>query len=324
MPDLDVVVPALAPVDAPVIATAVDAAVASKDVSAFLEARHAERSGKPLELPTDTTAAPAQPEADTPALSRKQREQQLTNDRIRDAVSRAVAEKDAEIARLRGTNPTPTPAPKEAAPAPAKFDSWDVWSEKNKDASYDDYIDARADHRFEQRHAAVTREQEQRTRAQQSETLQQTFLQRAAKAVEADPEVLTHLAPGLLNALIPTSAVPDGQPITVHNVIADHVMKSDVGLQLLTHFTDHPDDYAALATLPPADFYLRMGKLEVALEKGTPKPPDPKPVSKMTPPPVTLGSRAADPTDPIDAAVASGDIHSFLAARERQRAAQRL
>lgn len=303
MSELEIAAPAQA--DAP--ATAMDAAVDSRDFSAFRAASLAEREGKPLELPKkEATEAPA-PKVETPERQLSKRQQQIND------YERRIAEQDAELARLRTATPKTDqpPAPKTTpAPAPEKFESWDTYSTAHPDASYDDYIDARADFRFEQRQQAIQRDQQQAQRAQAVETTQRTFVERMQKLTETDPEFVNGIHPGLL-ALRPTHALTAGESPTVHNAIADHIMRSDLGPQMLKHFTDHPEDYAEIAALPPQDFFIRMGKLEAALERPQAGASDPKPVSRMAPPATTLGTRASTPVDEEDAAVGSKDFSRF-------------
>lgn len=310
MPESEIAAPAQ---DSPV--SAVDAAVMDRDMTAFSAARAAERLGKPLDPPVkDTTEAPAPKVDDVRTLSKRQ---QQIND-----YERRIAEQDAELARLRAPKPVAAqpPAPKASpAAAPEKFEAWDTYSEKHPDASYDDYIDARADFRFEQRQAAIQREAHQAQRAQTVEATQKTFVERMTKLTQADPEFVNGIAPGLL-ALRPTHTLGEGEQATVHNAIADYVMESEQGPQLLKHFTDHPDDYAAVAQLPPDKFFARMGKLEAALERPVVSS-DPKPVSRMTPPATTLGTRASTPVDEEDAAVESRNFARFHEIQTRRRLA---
>ena len=103
-----------APPPAPV--SAVDAAVSEKNVSAFRDARRAEREGKPLpavDVKAPEPVKPAEPVAPAQPDRTLSRRQQDANDRIRDAVERARTADAAEIARLRALVPA-TPA----APAP--------------------------------------------------------------------------------------------------------------------------------------------------------------------------------------------------------------
>src|SRR3989442_13142458 len=103
--------PSAEPVAAPT-QTAVEAAVVSGDFGSFKEAGRAERVNKPLpdvplEVPSDPpTAKAATPAPVAPAPERTlSKRQQDINDRIREAVERATADKDAEIARLRTSQP---------------------------------------------------------------------------------------------------------------------------------------------------------------------------------------------------------------------------
>jgi hypothetical protein len=101
-------------------------------------------------------AAPAQPDA--PAVSKRQQE---INDHIRRATTAETenARLREENARLKGTAPradAPPAAPAQPeAPTVAKFPTLEQWSAAHPEKSFDDFLEARDEHREQQRTAAA-------------------------------------------------------------------------------------------------------------------------------------------------------------------------
>jgi hypothetical protein len=122
-----------ATVETPVIpATAVDQAVASNDVSAFREARRAERSGKPLApsspdsasgepvdqaASTDATSKPPASEPGKPKKNADTRVQELLADRARERERAERAERELAALRTGQTPPKDVPADSSTATA---------------------------------------------------------------------------------------------------------------------------------------------------------------------------------------------------------------
>lgn len=334
--------PADASAPVPVV-TAADHAVASGDVASFKEARRAERSGKPLETPpADSSSAEpvdqaASTDASTPPASEPGTNRRRNSDtRVPELLADRARERERadrlerELAQLRQpAQPSTDAKPAGSSPAaaqPAAFPSYDAFLATKPDASYEEYLDARADFRADQKYRALKAEETHAAeRAQLSRTQQERatkFQERITAVTATDPEFISRISPDVL-ALKPFDALLPGERPSALNAIAEELLSSPLAPQLMRHFTDHPEVLQHLGTLSPRDLLREMGKLEASF-------PDAHAAAPLTPvtgapaPPTVLGTKPAAPANPIDAAVASGDMTAFKAERMRQRiAAQR-
>jgi hypothetical protein len=319
--------PAGTPAADSVPTTAADQAVQTNDMAAFKAARQAERLGKPLALPPLSTEPPAAARDDEPPASPTTPEaarelsnrQKAINERVIDAVARATADKDAEIARLRAQ----VPAPREAAsdPEPDANDST-----KYPDGQYDRaYVKdmglwaAREVGRQEQ----ATRYQAEhaqraaaQVRAQQAQFAKYAETFTAAK--QADPDRIARIDARLLR-LDTSASLAEGQQPTVGHRVADAVVAAADPIALLEALSD-PAVETTLArayAVSDAELYRAIGRLE-----GRPAATPPtKHVTSAPPPVTTLGTRAADSSDPIQTAVVNNDLSAFKAEKLRLRAA---
>jgi hypothetical protein len=337
--------------DAPLSAS--DQAVANGDVAGYRAVRAAERAGKPIPTPSADSssaepveqAASTDAQTDTPA-SETGRPQKNAETRIKEllakekaaaaraeAAERRLAELEARPSQPDAKRAEPSPAPVGKIDYPKELASYDDHLAAHPEASYDDYMDARADYRTDQREQLKARAtQEETARTQAAETVRQRDArakQQFDEAVKADPDFWTNVSDEI-KALRPTDSLRDpktgkftGQ-VNRGNVLADEILKSDVAPQLMRHFSDHPEEMRRILALPEYDdFKEALVSLKLTL-KGSAKPAEP-PTPQLTQapkPPTTVGSRTGVPADAIDAAVAADDVAAFKAAKLRQRAAQ--
>lgn len=330
---------------APETVSAVDQAVAAKDVAAFREARSAERLGKPLtvvpesspgpvaEQPasTEVTEKPAS-EPGKPQRNAETRVRELLEERARERERAATLERELAELKARLTPPAkdgqPASSPaaaKDGIAYPAELTSYDAFLAAHPDATYEEYSDARSDFRSEAREQLKTRtQQEAQTREQRQQAIQQRdqqFRERLDAAVKADPEFLNGISEEV-QALKPFDAIRDAsgrwkeQPTGYHGV-AEQILGSDVAPLLMRHFSDHPEDLHRIAKLDPVRLIKEVAKIEDKLSR----PDPPKTVTSAPRPPTTLGSKPSAATDPVEAAVVSGDVAAFRAAREAERRA---
>lgn len=285
--------------------------------------------------PASETGQPRKRNADT-------RVQELLAERARERERAERAEQ--ELAELRSgrqpkqeQRPEPESRPAPATAKPAAFPSYDDYLTEHPDVSYEDYIDARTEHRF---NALQQQQAEQRARETRETEYTQSIKARDEQSserlktyIESDPE-LVKLPPaerakaffeGIsdeVKSLRPFDAIRDAkgqwteQPTAKH-AVAEALLKSDVAPQLMRHFTDHPEDLANLYKLKePDDLFRAFGKLEERIQRGASKPAAPRTVVTAAPDPGTiLGTRPAAPADPEKAALARGDFRAFEAER---------
>jgi hypothetical protein len=258
-----------------------------------------------------------------------------------------------ELARTSTPKPDDPPASSATAPAKKTYDGkkYAELPDAPKLEAYADYneyladlsvfiADTRAEERDQARQQQETETARERTHAQRREAFDRsvsTFAERAT--AELPPEImalagaaaggdqaitreqLDGLDPQLFR-LTPTFLLAADQPITFGNLVADQLLASDHPVQLLRHLSD-PTEAARLSKLDPPALLKEIGKIEAGFTAGgeKPGPAAPKLITDAPRPATTLGTRPAVPTDPIDAALASGDQAAFKSARLAARAA---
>lgn len=308
--------------DTPIPETSVEQAVKSGDQSAYKLARAAEKSGKPL--PTNADPSPAEPVAQVASTDASPqpasepgtpKPKSNAETRIKELLAETKELKTKLDAATRPPSQVPDVPQAASSPAPVavvKFPSYDDWSAKQPDdrASYEEYIDARAVHVFQQQQQAHD-EQHARTAAQRDQAARiQAYQQRADTFVAAHPDYAAVVNP-----------LASGTPVTpTSDAIGDLVARSDVGPQLLYHLGTHLEVFQRLVSLPERLAVYELGKLEASF--AAPATPNPEPRTHVPEPPTTLGRRSADPSDPTEAIVASGDQAAYKAQRQRDRLAQ--
>lgn len=306
----------------PVAETVAEQAIVSGDVAAYRSARQAERAGKPLSSPADSTpAAPAVQAASTDASSAPASEpgtsptKRNADTRIQELLTERHTSKERitalerEIETLR--RPPVPDAPAASSPATATGDAFPEhadWIAKpgHETRSYEDYLDARADHRAEIRQRERQRETDQQQARQAAETVTRGYQDRLDTFRTDHADFDDVIAP-ILTWASPNAAA-----------LVEAIQRSEAGPALAYALGQDQAACKRLLGLPPVVALVELGKLEAKL---TTAPPPGKPITEAPTPPTTLGRRAADPTDEADAAVAAGDVVAFRAARLKQRVA---
>lgn len=303
-----------------------DSATAVDTPSTQPEEQAASTDAKEIE-PASEPGVPPKKNADTRKAELKAQIQAEAK-RLRE-IREAVAREEGRLEALKPATQTDEPRAK-SSPAPADagftFPTFDQFLDKAPNASYEDYIDARADARYAfretQQREAVERESRTKAFTEQVET----FKGRLAEAEKADPEFKGSLSPEILS-LRPSSYLhAHGEPITPQSELAERFLKSPVGPQLMRHFSTHQEDYARFtSSLPPDEFYVELGKLEGRLDGGQTAAPASAPnyTTKAPKPPTTLGTRPTDGGDPIVAALARRDFAAFKAHENKRELAAR-
>lgn len=285
----------------------------------------AAKTPEPVKSPEPVAA---QSIADEPARATSKRQQQIND------YERGIAERDAEIARLRAAQ-APAPAPTQ----PEKI------AESKRIASMPDYPKL-ANFESVEEHAAAAamfvqdvraREASDRTQAETASRASlkrvESFVSKLDKAVEADPAFGDKLSPRV-RALKPISGMtPDERrhagPL---NILWEKVYDSPQTAALMTHFSQHPEELtrlenppAEIAALPPVqqiDWMMReFYKLDARFDTPTPAPAPARVTTKLVtdaPEPATvLGTRAAEPADEYSESIRSRDFLRFQNAKHK-------
>ena len=185
-------------------------------------------------------------------------------------------------------------------------------------ATYRDFVDARADYRIRLAQQADRAERAQQSDAQREQQTVSTFLARTEAFKAAHPDYLSVVTdPEVL-------AIANAQPY-LHRAIAE----SDHGPAVAYYLGTHLEECRQLATAPTqAAFDRAFGRLEARLEAATPAAAPaaastPNHVTRAPAPPVTLGSRPAEPADDVERAGARRDVGAYIRTMNAREAAAR-
>ena len=342
----DVETPTASPEAASPPVDPIDSAVASGDVAAYRAAKLEARSGKTADKAPDPPAEPVKAEASAPTgepagedaeIAKIPTDQRVTDPETGDVLDRRtragkrivallgrVKSYEARIAELQAqigqqTPPKAPDAPKAPASTADPFPNFDAWlaQDGNAEKSYEEYIDARADHRTEQRLAADRAKQHQSdTDRAQAERFRALDSREAAFSKD-HPDYTEVVRPAAEQL---ARGVAKQHPTAL--AIAEFVQLSDQGPAIAYFLGQHPEEHQRLAALPPAVALVELGSLV-----GRPQPaaapaqPVTPPVSSAPKPPTTLGTKSTGPVDPIESAVVADDFPAYRAARLRERTA---
>lgn len=261
------------------------------------------------------------PGPDGKPLSKRQ---QAANDKIREAVEKGIATERARaeaaerrLAEFEAKGKTGEPAKPAEKPAAAAED---------KEPTLDDFLDqpdpylalsrALVKYDLAQAKKADAAEREQATRADQAQQgiqkLFTTYQERetAFKATVPDFDAKTEAVRHQLD---------------VRSPLVGALLDSPVAPQLILHLADNPADFERIGRLGTVNLpaaLRELGKLEAKYEAAAaPAPADtpaPKVVTSAPKPATTLGSRAADPADEVQGAVARKDFRAYEAEANRR------
>lgn len=293
----------------------------------------AQEPSQPAAAPAETEDAPAQDATGRPILEDGKpisKRQHAANERIRQAVERGIAEarkrdeqRIADLeAQIHGRQPA-TPASESAAPTgPAKPRMADFEARIGVAGGFESYAaaveafqDARDTWREEvaAQDAAQRQAMEAKTAAERAiADVVQGHTQREQAILEAHPDYHTKTR-SLREAL------DVDQPLT------QALLKLPHSADVLLHLAEHTDELQRIGALGLTDLpaaCVALGKLDAQYETrahATAAPVLPKKhVTSATEPPITLGTRPAEPADAAKAAVARGSLHDYDAEMTRR------
>ena len=207
-------------------------------------------------------------------------------ERINELTKRAhEAEREAQRWREAAERKTADPSEK---PNPDKF------------GSYDEYVEALADWKADQRVAESFKrrdaERSQAAEARAAEAKAQAWAERQSEFREATPDY---------DAVVGKSAVQ----IAPH--VVDTLLDSDSGPELAYHLAKHPETVKRINALSPLSAARELGRIEATLSN--PAAPQIKPASKAPAPITPVRSSAPAAVD-----LASANMDQYIAARRKQ------
>ena len=207
-------------------------------------------------------------------------------ERINELTKRAH-EAEREVQRLREASER-RPAETAEKPSPDKF------------GSYDEYVEALADWKADQRVAESFKkrdaERSQAAAARAAEARAQAWAERQSEFREATPDY---------DAVVGKSSVQ----VAAH--VVDTLLDSDSGPELAYHLAKHPETVKRINALSPLAAARELGRIEAALS--IPAAPQVKPASKAPAPITPVRSSAPAAVD-----LASANMDQYIAARRKQ------
>lgn len=209
----------------------------------------------------------------------------------RNAAYTARRETEAELYRRMSEERAQQPAQRqaEAASTEPKRENFD---------SYEDYLEARADWRAEQKVEAKLREQHQAGQRHAQAATQEQQLARFHQQMDKARESVADFD----DVMDAASEAPLTQ------AMRDAILESDVGALLAYHLAKSPAEANRIARLSPARQVMALGALEAALQTRTPSQP-----SKAPPPIKPLGGGSGGARDP-----AKMSMDEYMAHRAKQ------
>lgn len=195
----------------------------------------------------------------------KERSRDLAEHKRELAAERSERQKlAARLAELEAPKRTAEPvraAP--AAPAAGKPKASDF-------ENYEDFIEAMADHKAEEKFAAREKSGQERERTAKIDKdiheWKSGFSNRIQERVKAEPDYLSKLSEEV-KALKPIyNAIRDGEPVTASNYVADRLISSKRAPDLAMYFSVNKGELERLATLRTTeDVLYEMAKIEATL-----------------------------------------------------------
>jgi hypothetical protein len=195
------------------------------------------------------------------------------------AAARARAEAaERRIAALEARSAQPTPnqsqARTEAPQRPQAAPDDDPQPKQEDFEDYGEYVEKRARWAARDEHRQAQRQAQAHSAAKAYvDTIGgvvNKFHERLTSAGNGDRAAFLESINPAIAGLRPSFLLDEGETATTHTVIADEIVDSEKGPQLMRYFSDHQDEFQRIATLrTPRDIAREMAKLEAKLDGAT-------------------------------------------------------
>lgn len=326
MSDLDVQ-PVASSATEPV--SALEHAVAARDFAAFKAASR----GLPPESPVadSTPAEPAEQVASTdasplpdsepgaPAKADKRNAETRVQELLKERSEwrKEQAELRSRLASLDVSRAPSHDVKAASSPAPVgeKFPDFSTWQQRDGNASleYEDFIDARAAHVYEQRRSAERAEDARQIAERTQRERLVAHHERVSEFAKEHEDYWT--------VIEPIMRVPDTPGIVA---AADVIGGSEHSVALLYYLGAHLEDFHQIAAMSPTAAAAAIGRIEASLSAPSVSPRTTNTVTRAPSPPTSLGQKTTTsaPDDEM-AAVKEKDFLAFKAVAQRKRLAER-
>lgn len=268
-------------------------------------------AGQPAqaEAVNDSASAP-EPETGKPQGQPEKRGKLSAAERLVQVLAEQ-RELKAEIERLKRVEPVKA----ETKPEPATGKVQEVGPQladtkpdgSPKYESYEDWVDARAEWKAEQKFASI-KTAEAEAKVKEAKATEEK--ERADNWHKRIAEATTRHADFKDVALNPDLPVPEG------SVIDGFILDSPHGAEILYQFGSNPDELQRISALSPYDQAREFVKMEMYLSGSI--TPAAKKVTGAPKPPINLGAKGSAPADEIAAASKNEDFESYKRLRDRE------
>jgi hypothetical protein len=296
------------------------------------------------ELPTNSSEGTEKSEAKSGAVSETAENDQESTEkphksRYQRKIDRLTAQiKQLEADALANRNRSNESAPRQAvssdkttttakAPRLKSFTDQIGTKYQDYDTAHEAWQDALDDHYAKERSAAVAdalkSEQTRLERAKEQERVEKTTEKNAKEFAKRAQDFRKTLKEDSFNEhfLEVKEAIDEvikGRPEM--GELADFLVESEVGPELIQYFGEHIDELDALLEMPLSRATRELGKLEVSDKIKAPQP-------KKTTAAKRIGSSvsggAASSNDPVESAIEKGDVMAYITAMNAREAAER-
>lgn len=283
---------------------------------------------KPAESGAASAAAGTQEPKDgepKPRETRSERRIRQLNDKIK-ALEAQISAKPGTETRIESKPAAST----EKAPKWKSFRDQVGTKYANEDVAYEAYEDANEAFHVEQRTKAVAQalktEQEALERTKAQTAAQKTTENNAkefAKRAETFRKTLSedHFQEHFMDVYEAVNEVMASRPEI--GQIADALVESEVGPELVQYYGENPDEFDELLAMPIAKAMRELGKLEVSDKIKAPQPKTRTAAKRIG---SGVGGGGASSADPVQAALEKGDVMAYIQAmnaQEKKEAAER-
>lgn len=259
-------------------------------------------------------------------LEATQRQADLTKER--DEIARRADDYKRRLDELEARRTPEAPRAPEKPPAPEK-PAEDLKEGRPKLADFDsieDHAEAMAEWIADRRHKARQAEVDKANVEKQSRSFYdaqqksvEAFTERARARVEADPAFASRQISQDVLGLLPEKPFEPDHRLSAKENLGVHLTMDEAGLDLMVHFTDHPEDLDRILKLPTLRMFAEVGRISERLGHGAITATPAKSQSSKAAPPArpVAGGPPSVTTDPSKMSLE--DSFKFFADMDRKR-----
>lgn len=224
--------------------------------------------------PSNPESAPGNTQADTAEHSDEEHRVPKGVQKRIDRLTRERYRLQGELDAMRRTQAQPAAQPQqsaaEGAPKAEQF------------SSYEEFLEAKAEWKAEQKVAEVLRKQQETTHQQSAQAENAKLQQAWEKRADAASEIYDDFEEVALDPELPVS-----------NPMAEAIRRAEKGADVLYYLGKHRDEAAQIARMDPLSAAIRIGEIAATITQ-----PQQKKATNAPPPINPVGARSAPSKDP--------------------------